>query len=580
MIAIVSTGNTMPDSILDLSIPEKHQVRNQPPEFGPCDLWASDPALREAVAREGAAGFSAHLGEYGSIAGDALYRLSWEAHRDRPRLRTHDRFGQRIDHVEFNAAYHDIMGSAIKHGVAGLSWAPQAWALPVTGVPAAGAAATGGHVARAALSFLHHQVEPGSSCPLTMTHAAVPALRRESALCDWAEKAATPHYDPRDVPMADKRGVTLGMGMTEKQGGSDVRSNETVAMPMPGSDDYALVGHKWFFSAPMSDGFLVLALAPGGLSCFLMPRRLPDGDKNGFRIMRLKDKLGDWSNASSEVEFTGARVQRIGDEGRGVSVILEMVMLTRLDCMLGSAAEMRMALIQALHHTRHRQAFGKRLVDQPLMRNVLADLAIESEAATTFALRVAGAVDRASGDAHEVAFARVATAIGKYWVCKRAPAFVNEAQECLGGAGYVEESMLPRLYRQAPLNSIWEGSGNIQCLDVLRALQREPATLAALCTEFDSAQGRHPVFDARLPTTLEDIKRTLAAENDVAQASARGLVERIALTLQAATLLRSDSPLADAFCLSRLGGAHGLAFGTLPINIDFDAAVARTGVMQ
>ncbi len=541
-----------------------HTVRNQPPEFGPCDLWAGDAALREAVAREGDAAFAAHLGDYGRLAGDALYRLGFDAHRDRPRLRTHDRFGHRIDTVEFHPAYHELMSAAIAGGVAGLSWAPQAWSLPQAGA----------HVARAALSYLHHQVEPGTSCPLTMTHAAVPALRREPALRDWADKAASAQYDRRDVPMADKAGVTLGMGMTEKQGGSDVRSNETVATPLPGGD-YALNGHKWFFSAPMSDGFLVLAQAPGGLSCFLMPRRLLDGDRNAFRVMRLKDKLGDWSNASSEVEFDGARAYRIGDEGRGVSVIIEMVMLTRLDCMLGSAAEMRMALLQALHHVRHRVAFGRRLVEQPLMRNVLADLAIESEAATALALRVAGAVDRAPADAHAAAFARVATAIGKYWICKRTPAFVNEAQECLGGAGYVEESLLPRLYRQAPLNSIWEGSGNIQCLDVLRALQREPGAIDALRAELQGAAGRQADFDAAVAALERDLAAWGAQPPEAAQFAARAQVERLALALQAATLLRAGSPLARAFCRSRLGGARGAVFGTL---VDADAvecALAR-----
>ena len=541
-----------------------HTVRNQPPEFGPCDLWAGDAALREAVAREGDAAFAAHLGDYARLAGDALYRLGFDAHRDRPRLRTHDRFGHRIDTVEFHPAYHELMSAAIAGGVAGLSWAPQAWSLPQAGA----------HVARAALSYLHHQVEPGTSCPLTMTHAAVPALRREPALRDWADKAASAQYDRRDVPMADKAGVTLGMGMTEKQGGSDVRSNETVATPLPGGD-YALIGHKWFFSAPMSDGFLVLAQAPGGLSCFLMPRRLLDGDRNAFRVMRLKDKLGDWSNASSEVEFDGARAYRIGDEGRGVSVIIEMVMLTRLDCMLGSAAEMRMALLQALHHVRHRVAFGRRLVEQPLMRNVLADLAIESEAATTFALRVAGAVDRAARDPHEAGFARVATAIGKFWICKRTPAFVNEAQECLGGAGYVEESLLPRLYRQAPLNSIWEGSGNIQCLDVLRALQREPGAVDALRAELQGAAGRQADFDAAVAALERDLVAWAAQPPEAAQFAARAQVERLSLALQAATLLRAGSPLAQAFCRSRLGGARGAVFGTL---VDADAvecALAR-----
>ncbi|MFZ5636909.1 MAG: acyl-CoA dehydrogenase family protein [Pseudomonadota bacterium] len=544
---------------------ETHAVRNQPPEFGPCDLWATDPALREAVVREGGEAFAAHLHGYARLAGDALYRASFDAHRDRPRLRTHDRFGHRIDAVEFHPAYHEIMGAAIANGVAGLSWAPQRWGLP----------AEGAHVARAALSFLHHQVEPGSSCPLTMTHAAVPALRREPALRDWADKAAASAYDRRDAPMAEKSGITLGMGMTEKQGGSDVRSNETVATPLADGVSYALAGHKFFFSAPMSDGFLVLAQAPGGLSCFLMPRRLDDGAKNAFRLMRLKDKLGDWSNASSEVEFAGACAWRVGEEGRGVSVIIEMVMLTRLDCMLGSAAEMRMALIQALHHCRHRVAFGRRLIEQPLMRNVLADLAIESEAATAFALRLAGAVDRAPRDALEAGFARLATAIGKYWICKRAPAFVNEAQECLGGAGYVEESILPRLYRQAPLNSIWEGSGNIQCLDVLRALQREPHAVHALRAELMSASGRHPAYDAWAMAVATDTAALSGLDADATQTRARMLVERLALALQAAVLLRADNPLADAFCRSRLDGARGATYGTLDAAIDVEPALAR-----
>ena len=487
---------------------QTHVVANQPPPFFPRDLWADDAALREAVAREGGAAFAPRLAVYGALAGDALPRLADEAYRDRPRLHTHDRCGQRIDRVEFNAAWHEVMGAAIAHGVAGLSWHE---------------ASPGAHVARAALSYLHYQAEPGSSCPLTMTHAAIPVLRREPALREWAHKAAMPHYDSRDAPMAGKRGVTLGMGMTEKQGGSDVRANTTRATPLAADGEYALVGHKWFFSAPMSDAFLVLAQAPGGLSCFLLPRWRPDGGKNALRLMRLKDKLGDWSNASSEVEFEGAWARRIGAEGRGIATILEMVMLTRLDCMLGSAGLMRLALAQAAHHARHRNAFGKRLIEQPLMRNVLADLALESEAATAFALRVAGAVDRASHDPHEAAFARIATAIGKYWICKRAAGFANEAQECLGGAGYVEDSGLPRLYRQAPLNSIWEGSGNIQCLDVLRALAKEADAGAAMLAELQPAAGIDAAFDA----ALADAQARLAQGVD--EAAARAFVERLAL---------------------------------------------------
>ena len=545
-----------------MSLPpfETHVVDNQPPEFAPRDLWEDDLALREAIAREGAAAFEARMAAYGRLAGGELLALSHDAHRDRPRLRTHDRFGHRIDRVEFHPNYHALMQAAVEHGVAGLSWSePQ----------------PGAHVARAALSYLHHQVEPGTSCPLTMTHAAVPVLQREATLHEWARKAAAPHYDQRELPIAGKRGVTLGMGMTEKQGGSDVRANTTIATPMAAAGaasngEYSLVGHKWFFSAPMSDGFLVLAQAQGGLTCFLLPRWHPDGTKNAFRLLRLKDKLGDWSNASSEVEFCGAWSHRIGEEGRGIATILEMVMLTRLDCMLGSAAEVRMALAQAVHHCRHRRAFGKLLAEQPLMRNVLADLAIESEAALALSMRVARAVDAAPRDAGEAAFARIATAIGKYWICRRAPAVVNEAQECLGGAGYIEESLLPRLYRQAPLNSIWEGSGNIQCLDVLRALSREPETGAALLAELGTAKGLHAGFDDEV-AALQPLLRETAGD----QASARMLTERLALALRAAVLLRAGSPIAEAFCRSRIDGAHGLAMGTLPGDLDFTALVDR-----
>lgn len=532
---------------------ETHLVENRPPEFAPRDLWRDDAMLREAVQREGGGGFAEAVAAYGALAGSALYALGFDANRDRPRLRTHDRFGHCIDRVEFHPAYHALMDAAIGHGVAGLSWR--------SGAP-------GAHVARAALSYLHHQAEAGTSCPLTMTHAAVPVLQRDPALAEWARKAAEPHYDPRDVPIADKRGVTVGMGMTEKQGGSDVRANTTRAMPLAAEGEYALVGHKWFFSAPMCDGFLVLAQAPDGLTCLLMPRHGPDGRKNAFRLLRLKDKLGDWANASSEVEFRGAWARRVGEEGRGVATILEMVMLTRLDCMLGSSALMRMALSQATHHARHRRAFGRLLIDQPLMRNVLADLAIEAEAALALSMRVARAVDAAPHDPHEAAFARIATAIGKYWICKRAPAFVNEAQECLGGDGYVEESMLPRLYRQAPLNSIWEGSGNIQCLDVLRALAKEPLAVEAVRAELRAAA--HPSL-ARVAAEAE----ALLSGDEASEVSARWQVERLALALQGSVLVRAESPMAEAFCRSRLDGGRGLAFGTMAAATPFEEILAR-----
>ena len=533
---------------------QTHEVANQPPPFGAHDLWREDLALREALAREGGGAFEAGVAAYGALAGSELLALSHEAHRDRPRLRTHDAAGRRIDAVDYHPNYHRIMQAAIGQGVAGLSWAQ-----PVPGA----------QVARAALSYLHYQAEPGSSCPLTMTHAAVPVLLREASLRAWADGVAACRYDPRDLPAADKHGLTLGMGMTEKQGGSDVRANTTRATPLPGGEAYELRGHKWFLSAPMSDGFLVLAQAPGGLTCLLLPRRLPDGALNGFRLMRLKDKLGDWSNASSEIEFDAALAWRVGEEGRGVATILQMVMLTRLDCMLGSAGLMRMALAQALHHCRHRQAFGRALLDQPLMRSVLADLAIEAEAALALSMRVARAVDAAPRDAAEAAFARVATAIGKFWICKRAPAFVNEAQECLGGAGYVAESLLPRLYRQAPLNSIWEGSGNIQCLDVLRALAREPACLSALQDELARGAGQHPDYDdalARLPAAL-------AQAGDESQA--RRLSMRLALQLQAAALLQARSPAAASFCASRLRDGPPAVSGILAGGTPFAMLIER-----
>jgi putative acyl-CoA dehydrogenase len=531
---------------------ETHRVDNTPPPFAPRDLWRDDAALRAAIARVACDGFDDRVARYCALSGDSLYAHGFEANRDRPRLRTHDAAGHRIDRVEFNAAYHALMDAAIGHGVAALSWRE---------------AAPGAHVARAALSYLHHQADAGTSCPLTMTHAAVPVLRREPALREWADKAASAEYDARELPVTAKRGVTIGMGMTEKQGGSDVRANTTQATARA-DGSYALVGHKWFLSAPMSDGFLVLAQAPGGLTCLLMPRRLPDGAKNAFRLMRLKDKLGDWSNASSEVEFTGAIAHRIGDEGRGVATILEMVMLTRLDCMLGAAAEIRMALAQAMHHARHRIAFGARLVEQPLMRNVLGDLAIEVEAAVALSMRVARAVDRAPHDPREAAFARVATAIGKFWLCKRAPTVVNEAQECLGGAGYIEDSMLPRLYRQAPLNSIWEGSGNVQCLDVLRALSREPAAGDALRAELHGALG----LDARYDAAVEPMLAALGAPDE---GGARRVVESLALALQAAVLVRARSPLAEAFIASRVADVHRMALGTLASTVDTGIAIER-----
>jgi putative acyl-CoA dehydrogenase len=522
-----------------------HEVSNQPPPLLGYDAFATDPVLMECVRLHGAGGFDATLKAYGALVGGELIEHGFEANRHKPQLRLFDRYGHRLDEVDFHPSYHALMRTAVAHGVHALSWQSHT---------------PGRHVARAALSYLHHQAEAGTSCPLTMTHAGIAVLRAQKDLDPaWLRGLTSGEYDPRLIAPADKRGLTLGMGMTEKQGGSDVRANTTRAIPV-GGEVFELIGHKWFFSAPMSDGFLVLAQEDGaGLSCFLLPRIRPDGSRNAVRIQRLKDKLGNWANASSEVEFCGAYAQRIGAPGRGVATIIEMVSLTRLDCMLGSAAEMRRALVEALHHARHRHSFGKRLIEHPLMAHVLADLAIESEAATRLSMRIAAAIDRSEGDPREAALARIGTGIGKYWICRRAPTVVNEAQECLGGAGYVEESILARLYREAPLNSIWEGCGNIQCLDVLRALSREPATGEALMRQLVKASGQHAAYDA----ALRDIKEQLSGSASALELGARRLVERLALLMQAQLLIESDSPVLDLFCRTRLGGEGGRALGTL-----------------
>jgi putative acyl-CoA dehydrogenase len=540
---------------------QTHLVENQPPPLTPYDAYATDLPLREALQREGGGWAEADVAKYGPVAGGELMELAFAANDNRPVLKLFDRYGNRLDEVEFHPAYHRIMALGIANGVPNFAWRH--------------AERPGAHVARAALAYLHNQADQGTSCPLTMTYACVPTLRRAPKLASqWLPRVNSTEYDPRFIPAWDKHGNTIGMGMTEKQGGSDVRSNTTRAVHAGEDGVYELVGHKWFFSAPMCDAFLVLAYAEGGLSCFLLPRFRPDGSRNAIRIQRLKDKLGDWSNASSEVEFQGAMAWRVGEEGRGVANILEMVALTRQDCMIGSAGLMRQALVQALHHARHRKAFGKRLEEQPLMRNVLADLALESEAAVALTLRVARAVDASGRDEREAAFARIATAIGKYWVCKRCTPFVNEAQECLGGIGYVEESGMPRLYRQAPLNSIWEGSGNVQCLDVLRALAREPGSRDVLLAEIDAAKGAHKALDAE----RERLARELVASEEL-ESRSRWLVERMALALQASLLLRAgNSAVADTFCSSRLGGAHGLAFGTLPPAAPFGTLLSRAFV--
>ena len=503
---------------------------NQAPALVNYNLFTTDVVLREALQRECAGWSEGRVSEFGAlVGGEQAIRWGFQANENPPALRTHDRFGERIDEVEFHPAWHELMRMSLGHRLHNLPWAE----------PREGA-----QVARAALMMLASQNEQGHTCPVSMTYSSVPALRRQPEIgAEWEPRIAA--------------GALIGMAMTERQGGSDVRANTTQAEAVEGG--YRITGHKWFCSAPMSDAFLVLAQAAEGLTCFLLPRRMPDGERNGFHIERLKAKLGNRSNASGEVAFEKAWAQRIGDEGRGVPSIIDMVRHTRLDCVLGSAALMRQALVQAVHHARHRKTFGKLLVDQPLMRAVLADLALESEAATVLAMRLA----RSFGS--ESAFARLATAIAKFWVCKRAPVVVNEALECLGGNGYVEECVMPRLYREAPLNSIWEGSGNVICLDILRAMGKEPESLEALRSEIGLARGGHAAFDAfagRLKQPEE--------------AQARRSAEDWALALQASLLIRhAPGFVSDAFCESRLGAHWGHAFGSLPGGVDARSILER-----
>ncbi|MEV7570663.1 acyl-CoA dehydrogenase family protein [Streptomyces tanashiensis] len=544
-----------------------HTVTNQAPPLLGYDVFTSDRALTEAVGRHLAPDLLAEAREelalLGRASGSAQVR-EWgeQANGNPPRLRTHDRYGHRIDEVEFHPAWHRLLGRSVSAGLT------HAWGRP------------GGHVRRAAGFLVVSQAEAGHGCPLSMTHAAVPALRAEPELAAVWEPAALSHVYERELrPVAEKPGVLLGMAMTEKQGGSDVRANTTEARPLAAEGEYVLTGHKWFCSAPMSDAFLVLAQAPAGLTCFLVPRVLADGSRNAFAIQRLKDKLGNRSNASAEVEFDGTTwARRVGEEGRGIRTIMGMVAATRLDCVLGSAALMRQAVAQAVHHASYRSAFGGPLVEKPLMRNVLADLALESEAATALAMRLAAAYDAGEtdgGDAErERALLRIAVPAAKYWVTKRCVPVAAEALECLGGNGYVEESGMPRLLRESPLNSVWEGSGNVQALDVVRALRTEPAALDALLREVGAARGA----DHRLDRAIRGLLVELADLEGI-EARARRLTERLALVLQGALLVRWAPPeVADAFCAARLGGDGGAAFGTLPHTLDLRALVERARV--
>ena len=539
---------------------ETHQVENLSTDLVDYNMYRQDTALGEAVQREGAAWAQEELSAFGKMTGSADYlELGRLANKFIPELDSHDRFGNRIDLVSFHPAYHQLMKTAIEHGLHSSPWTE----------PRAGA-----HVARAARNYLHTQVEAGHGCPITMTFAAMPTLRLQTDLLGvWAPKVTARVYDPRNVPVEQKQGVTIGMAMTEKQGGSDVRPNSTRAYPTgsggPGQA-YELVGHKYFVSAPMCDAFLVLAQTSVGLSCFLLPRWRPDGTKNAMQVLRLKKKMGNASNASSETELRGALAWMVGEEGRGVRNIIEMVSMTRFDCMIGSSAGMRMATSQALHHCSVRSAFGKVLNQQPLMQNVLADLALESEAALTLTMRMARAMDRRDFEQEDL-LVRLVTAVGKYWICKRTPNHAYEAMECIGGSGVMEDSMMPRLYREAPVNTIWEGSGNVQCLDVLRAISKTPAVIDAFFAEVAQARGANAALDQLVAGLLKDLRNVRDVEY-----RARDLVDRMALSLQASLLIRhAPSFVSDAFCQSRLQQAGHHNYGTLPSGVDCAAILAR-----
>lgn len=545
---------------------QTHDVLNQAPPLANYNLYLSDPTLNEAIHREGADWAEAQLSVLGQfLSTEEAQHWGFDANENEPVLHTHDRFGNRRDEVEFHPSWHNLLRTSVENRMHSLPWVETR---------------KGAHVARAALLMLTGQNELGHTCPISMTFAAVTALRTDPEVAEeWEPRILSANYDPRFLPAEQKAGVLLGMGMTEKQGGSDVRANTTRAERIAGSREYLITGHKWFCSAPMCDAFLILAQTPNGLSCFLLPRWTPSGEKNAFHIQRLKRKLGNRSNASSEAEFHRAWARLVGEEGRGVQTIIEMVNCTRLDCATASAGLMRAAAVQAVHHAKHRQAFGKRLIEQPLMQNVLADLILESEAATLLTVRVASAFDARNSSQEERSFARIATAIAKYWLCKRAPMQVGEALECLGGNGYVEESILPRLYREAPLYSIWEGSGNVICLDVLRTLAKDPAAIFALLREMQAApelNKRVENFIARLESNLRRQAEHATEGGADLQREARTLTERAALLLQASLLVRYGSPaIAEAFIVSRLDGEGGFAFGTLPQSANLDAIIER-----
>jgi len=538
-----------------------HEVMNQATPFTGHNAFTGDRLLNEIASREPIAWANDLLRDVGNtVASERVARLARDANRFTPELKTHDRFGNRIDQVELHPAWHELMSLAIGHGTHALSWT---------------ARKPGAHVARGMLSYLWNQGENGICCPLGMTYSAIPALRLQPDLASvWEPFVLSNKYDPSPGPMHSKSGGTVGMTLTEKQGGSDLRATQTTARPAssrrgPG-EAYCIDGHKWFFSVPQSDLFVTLAHTDCGLSCFLLPGWLPDGTRNRLQIQRLKEKCGNRSNASSEIEYRGALGWLVGEEGQGIKVALAMTHLTRLDFAIGSAGLMRRALSEALHHTGGRRAFQRRLIDQPLMQNVLADLAVEVEAATLLAFRLARAVDdEEAGDASARLMVRIATPVAKYWNCKRTVGVVHEALECLGGNGFIEEGPMARLYREAPLNGIWEGSGNIIALDVLRAAARTPDTVAAFLDEIGKARGADRRLDRAAAQVAEELRKP-------DEARARGIAEHMAILLQASLMIRhSPNALADAFCATRLDRTGASSYGTLPAGIDLRGIVER-----
>jgi len=543
------------------AVPATHEVTNQPPPLADYNAFEDDTALVEAVHREGAGWAESALSAAGAHTGSAkVIEWGYLANEFKPQLHAFDRQGHRIDAVRYHESYHKLMAMSLE---AGLHSSP--WTQP----------GPGAHVARAAREYLHAQVDAGHGCPVTMTFASVPAIRTTPSLAEtWLPKILTPGYDPRDVPHSEKQSLTIGMGMTEKQGGSDVRSNTTYARPVgteTGSGAaYDLVGHKWFTSAPMCDGFLMLAQSQGGLSCFLVPRWRPDGTKNPMQIQRLKNKAGNVSNASSEIELRGALGWMVGEEGRGVPAIIQMVAMTRFDCMVGSTAGMRQAVAQAIHHCRHRAAFGKTLADQPAMANVLADLQLEVEGALALTMRMARALDN-SEEEHEKRLLRLGLPVGKYWICKRHPGHAYEAMECIGGNGVMDDFIMARIYRDAPINAIWEGSGNVQALDLLRAMAKSPDAVQAWFTELEQARGAHGLLDTAIDELAETVKDEAAMEY-----RARTLAEHMALTMQAAQLVRTgNTAVSEAFIRSRLAPRPTHNFGSLPRGIDVAGLIQR-----